>query len=116
MQRDQGFARGLELGAQALEVQRGLDAPAVALQGEIDGPGFQAHRLLGDGAALLLAAQVDVDPRHLGGEGDADVVEIGGDGVGLVGRGLGRALLAAEKVHLPGGVEARVVELQLSPR
>ncbi len=69
--------------------------------------------MLGDGPALLLVAQIDVGAGHLGGERDTGVVQVGLHGVRLIGGGFRGALLAAEEVDLPGGVETGVVERQV---
>ncbi len=103
----------LELGAQAFNVERRGGPAGQALLAEADRLALECCRLLGQCKAFLGAAQGHVGLRHFGrdlhlrvGHGRFCCLALGG---GL----LDGALLAAEDIDLPGGVETGVVEVDV---
>ena len=95
--------------ARALSTSTGSPGPiSIADLGQAQGVALGAGILFGHGAAGLGAAQLQVVPRHLGGDGDLGEAQVRAGGLG-VGAGGGHLVAdPAEQVDLPGGVEADV--------
>ena len=108
LERGQGGQRLLQIAARLFHFQNGDHARLLAPFGDLQGLALCRQIVARDLQPRLIAAQLHIVERHLGGERDLRAVQVGLCDAGIGLRCFVRTAQAAEHVDFPGGVESGI--------